>query len=268
MKNLIHLFDKGGVFSDLTLDLNDYDVDTSSLVMVNNTDFLYTGLYKKFKNLFVSIKENTVAGNLSFEYFNGTAWVALPIIDESRNYSRSGFIKWDLPDDWALATVNSKEMFFIRVTGDIEVEINGLNMVFANDNDLKEHYREINSYIGSDSSFIALHQACRKDIIQKIRNSGKTKVSSIDCTLTDLTIWDFMRPDQLRNAASYLCLSKIFAGVSDNSEGKFFQLSRTFRKEYKEAVDTFLMNVDFDDNGQEDSNEQSESVNITRIVTL
>lgn len=267
MSELKHFLENGG-FSDISLDLNNYDVDTSSLTLVDSVDYLYTGLYKTFKNLYVGINSNTVAGVLAYEYYNGTTWTSLKVKDESRNFSRSGFLSWDIPSDWAKTDVNGDSLFYVRLTGTIEVVLSGLNMILANDNDLKEHYRQIEDYLGADSSYIPLHQACKKDIIQRIRNSGKVKVSSISCALTDLTIWDFMEPGQLRNAAAYLCLSKIFAGVSDNSDGKYFQLSRTFRKEYKTAMDTFLLSLDFNDSGDKDTDEHSDSVNITRVVTL
>jgi len=258
----------GSAFSDISIDMNNYDIATNQIALVKDSDYLYVSLYKKFKNIYVSIKELVSVADTAFEYWNGAAWVALTVMDQSKGLSQSGFIYWEMPEDWAQTEVFAHNNYYIRATYNGDVTFNGINMLFSNDADLKEHYRQINDYLGTDASYIALHQASRKDIIQRIRNSGKTKLSSIDCTLTDLTIWDFTRPDQLRNAAAYLCLSKIFGGVSDNADGKFMNLSSMFRKEYVNAVDTFLLNVDINDNGKEDRSEQSEAVNITRIVTL
>ena len=149
-----------------------------------------------------------------------------------------------------------------------QIDVNGVNMVFANDSDLVERYRGINNFLGGDANYISYHQASRKDIIQDLRNSGKTKVGQDSCEMEDLEIWDFLKPEQLRNAAAYLCLSKIFGGVSDNSEGKFFQLSKIFYKQYQKAVDTYLLNYDVNDNGQQDRSESSSALNIGRVVML
>lgn len=253
-------------FSDISIDLNNYDIDEVAMTLVNATDFIYVGLYKNFKNIYIEVKENPTPGTISYEYYNGSAWVALTVTDETKNFTRSGYVYFDIPSDLVATTINSKELFYIRMTGNIVVTLNGINMVFSNDNDLKEHYRSIMDYVGTDSSFIAIHQASRKDIVQQIRNSGKTKISSIDGNLSDLNVWDFMRPDQLRNASTYKCLSKIFAGVSDNSEGKFLQLSRSFNKQYQSAIETFLLTIDSDDDGIESSSEQNGAVTVSRIV--
>jgi len=266
MKDLRILSFIGASFTNISIEMNNYDVDDLNFDMTVDTDYIYSGLHKPFKNQYIGIESNDTPGAVKREYYNGTSWVDLAVVDGTVNFTRSGFVTWDLPSDWVATEIDGESLFYIRTTATIDVDIQGINMLFANDNDLREHYRNINEYLGSDTSYIATHQASKKDIIQKIRNSKKVKISSIDNTITDLTIWDFTRPEQLRNAATYLCLSKIFAGVSDNADGKFLQLSRSFRKDYKESVDTFLMNVDINDNGLEDTSEESESQNITRIV--
>lgn len=265
-KDLVILEFTSAAFTDLSIDLNNYDVDEANLSLIADTDFLYIGLYKSFKNLYIDVKDNTTPGTVKYEFFNGTTWEVLTVTDESKNLTRSGFVKWDIPSTWVATTVNGIKAFFIRATATIVVTLNGINMVFANDNDLKEHYRQINEYRDSDLSFIAMHQASRKDIIQAVRNSGKTKIDSIDGLIDDLTIWDFLDPEQLRNAATYLCLSKIFQGVSDNSEGKFMQLSNMFRKAYKNSLDTFLLTIDANDDGITDSSEQREATRKGRVV--
>ena len=252
-------------FADISIDLNNYDVDEVALSLTADTDYVYTGLYKSFKNLYIDVKDNATPGDISYEYYNGTAWTSLTVVDETKNFTRSGFVKWDLPSDIASVEINGKTLYFIRFTGTIVVTLNGINMVFSNDNDLTGSYRSIMDYVGLDTSFIAYHQSVRNDIIQHIRNSGKTKISSVDGNIDDLIVWDFLRPEQLRNASKYLCLSKIFAGVSDNSEGKFLQLSRGYKKDYQAAIETFLLTVDTDDDGDESSSEQNDAVTVLRV---
>ena len=258
----------GASFNDLTLDLENYDVDSASLTMAKDSDYLYVGLYKKFRNLFIELDILTSASGISFEYYNGATWELLTVKDETRSLNRSGFLTWAPQEDWAIADINGESLFYIRMTLDCTLDLSGINMIFSNDNDLKEKYRQIEQYLGNDDSFIAYHQSCRKDIIQDIRNSGETKVSSVDGYVEDLTVWDFLKPEQLRNASAYLCLSKIFAGVSDNFDGKFYQLSKDYKKNYDSALETFLTTIDLDDDGEESDYEASESVKVSRLVML
>ena len=269
MKKDLYIFKNSGAsYSDVSIDLNNFIVDSVALTLTTDSDFLTIGLYKQFRNLFIDVKENTLAGNVAFEYYNGTAWQSLDVIDETKSLSRSGFVFWELPTDIAKTTINNRELYFIRVNGTNNVELNGVNMLFSNDNDLVESYSSINDYLGGATSFIGYHQSARKDIVQYIRNEGHVKVSSIDGNIDDLNVWDFMRPEQLRSASKYLVLSKIFGGVADSMDGNFRGLSKDFKKDYENAIETFLTTIDDDDDGVEDDEEQNNSYKATRIVLV
>lgn len=265
MKNLTILtFNDPATFADVSIEMNNYDIDDVNYAMTNDQDYIYIGLYKNFKNIYIETVSQAIPNTVKFEYWDGAAWVKLNVLDETKSLSRPGFVTWEtLLNE---VEINNISKFYIRMTGTVTGVLAGTNMVFANDNDLTEKYRQINDYLGDDSTFIALHQSSRKDIVQDIRNRGNVKVSSIDGSISDLTVWDFLRPGQLRNAAAYLCLSKIFAGISDSSDGKFFQLSNSFKKKYKESLETFLLTVDKADDGVEDGVDQYESVKRARIV--
>ena len=255
-------------FSDVSINLNNYDVDSLALSLSTGIDYLYFGLHKKFKNLFIEVSAFTSSVDLIYEYYDGSIWKALDVIDETNNLERSGFISWELPTDWGTADVDSNNLFFIRVTATAVLELSGVNMLFSNDNDLREKYRNINDFKGGDLSYVAYQQSSRKDILQEIKNSGNTKISSIDNRLEDLTIWDFLRPQQLRNASAYLCISKIFSGLSDSIEGKYYQLAMDNEKKYRSALNTFLLTIDKNDDGEEDSAEANNAISHIRIIDV
>ena len=266
MEDLKILLFISSTFKDLSIDLNDYNVGNEQMTLVNGSDFIYLGLYKKFKNIYASIISSALTSEVSYEYYNGSSWISLSVRDESKDMAQSGFIKWDLPKDWVTNSVNNEELFYIRLSFDGDIDLNALNMLFSNDNDLTERYRDINEFLGNDTNFVALHQSSRKDIIQKIRNSGKAKVSSVDKSLSDVIIWDFLRPEQLREASAYLTLSKIFSNVSDNIDGKFYQLQMMYYKDYCSSVEVFLNTIDTDDDGEESKSETNrQAITMTRI---
>jgi len=255
----------GSVYSNDSINMNNYDVDSKSYVLTENVDYVYMGLDKPFSSIFVNVISNTTPGALSWEYYNGSTWISVDVTDESLDMSRSGFVQWEPKEDWNLVVVDGLEKYFVRFTGNIDVLLSGINMLFSNDNDLKETYRSINDYLGEDSSFVASHQSARNDLIQDIRNSGSTKISSITHRVDDINVWDFLKPYQLRAASKYLCLSKIFAGVSDNEDGKFMGLSKSYMDAYKNALDTFITTIDVNDDGKDSLVDDYESISRTRI---
>jgi len=236
----------------VSIDMNNYDEGIVDYTLVLDTSYIELELYKPFKNVFIEVTEQTLAGTVHFEYYNGTSWVDLDTTDYTKDLSKSGFLLWE------------QETSKIRLSGDITGKIAGINMVFANDSDLKIYYRAINDYLGQDSSFIALHQATRNDIIQKVRNTGNYKIE--DNKLLDITIWDFLNPFELRTAATYLCLSKIFSGISDSVDGKFAKLADNYYSDYLKAEQVFIKTIDVDNNGVESDTENYLSYQPTTLV--
>ena len=167
------LHDNNSVFADLSQDANEFLRDEFTVDFVAIEDVLYIGLYKPFNSVYFEFK-TPLAGDLSFT-INGNA---LAVKDDTRNFLRSGFIEFDKPKDWILETINGIEAFWVKINSSIDFvsEIQGVNTVYADDNDLKENFRDINSFLAKgDISFIAYHVAARNEIIQRFRNGGFIK---------------------------------------------------------------------------------------------
>src|SRR5207302_1987277 len=96
---------------------------------LTSTGWLYLGRRKPFSSVFVQVTngyENAVTATLTAQYWNGTAWTSLPLpVEDTNGFSRSGFIKWDMPLDpslegidallWASSSVNSISKFWMRI---------------------------------------------------------------------------------------------------------------------------------------------------------
>lgn len=162
-KDLTVLHDDNGTFIDWSVEASDYNRDSFVLPMVAAEDKIYVGLYKEFNTVYAELKVvNSVAQNFSMEYWNGTAWVGMPVfVDYSKGFTRSGFLKWDKPSDWASTSVNSEAAFWIRLTPSLDLdpltEVQGLNLLFADDNDLTVEFSEILSYKGTKLSYATYH---------------------------------------------------------------------------------------------------------------
>jgi len=277
MSKLQVLHDDNTVFIDQTLNSFDYGRDDYSLELIAAEDFLYIGLYKPFAQIYVELKtDNTNANVFDAEFFDGTNFVNIDdtFFDDTRGFTRSGFMTFDRnQEDWALTSVDGIEAFWIRLKPSVDhsvgTEIQGINIVFSDDQDLVEEYRNINQFRpSSDLSFILTHLAMRKKIIQMLRNSGKHKKiflnnnnpssipSQLDLIeLRDVTEWDLLDPSQLREASKLYVLASIFFNRSDNPTDKYYQLYKDFRDRAKESYELFFLSLDKDDDGLQDSDE-------------
>lgn len=270
MRDLFTLFEDNIAFIDYSSEARDYLRDSFQIDYVQaDGDAIYLGLYKPYRQLFVELDTVAVAntGSITFEYWNGSSFASLSVIDESKNFTRNGFIKFDAPSDWSVSTINNEELYWIKITNDVDFDITfkGLNTVFSDDTDLKSENRTIDDLLAvGDSSFISYHVAARNEIVQSLRNGGHTTRVSGGKVDKDLTKWDFLIPEQIRNASKYLTLSKIMFDVSSNVDDKWYSRFKDYRDMYSDAFKLYLMAIDENDDGEASSVEQ----NNFRTVTL
>lgn len=269
-------------FTDISSDVDDF-VRDEVLVQLKTTSTLYVGYRKPFNFFFMSfLIVNDVSNTLTLQYHNLTNDVLtdVPNLDEdTEGFTRDAFIKFDRPEkdstaatDWKKTTIDGKELFWLVITTsdnhNVLTKINGIGILFADDQDLIEERRNIVSKHATNErtlTWVAKHQAARKEIVQAIRNQGKSKirVGSVlePSRFMDITEFDFLRLDQIREAAKWLCLAKIFQNeLSDASDDKWMALGDSFEEKYSDAFDLFLLSLDTDDDGEEDFSENQDDV--------
>lgn len=263
--------DNNGVFADRSLAASRYDIDEFTTDLVAAEDYLYAGLYKPFNRLYLELKTaNTTANTLAGEFWNGSAWTSLSnLVDRSVGMTRNGFLEWKRDQtDWAKTTVDGDELFWVRFRPSVDIdpgtEIQGLNIVFSDDEQLAIEFSEINQLLGSNrTSFINLHQAARDQIVQELRNQSEVKRRANATGLANLTKWDLLDIDEIAQAAKYKALEKIFFEISDNTDDKWYQRFNDYRGLYGQAMQLAFLTLDRDDDGVVDD---SERVASRRIV--
>jgi hypothetical protein len=270
MKDLFFLHDDNGVYTDYTLEAQDYIRDDISISYVSAEDSILIGLYKPFPSVYLELISNSTQPGVTYEYSTETGFDSLDISDFSNGFKRSGFIEWQKPNDWEAASIDGKNLFYIRIKFDADTDIvlRGLNIVFADDNDLKAEMFSLgdNFHPVGESSFISYHAAARNDIIQTLRNSGKVTRKDSAKTVEDFTKWDILEPKQVRQAAKYLALSKIMFDTSNDITDKYYQRYTDYLDKYGQAFKLYLLTWDADDDGIADNQELNyrRSVRITR----
>jgi hypothetical protein len=211
---------------------------------------------------------NTNANTFTAQYYNGTTWVSLDnFLDLSKGFTRSGFLSWSKSDIWDNTSVNSTDLYWVRLRPSadhlVTTELQGLNIVYADDQDLTNEFSSISSQLSNLglSSYITYHQSVRDDIVQALRNKGEYKVNN-QSFFKDITKWDLLNAEQVKKAATYYCLSKIFFELSDSVEDKWYQRSKDFNDKGNKAIETYYLSIDKDDDGIET---QAEKVNDNNI---
>lgn len=251
--------------TDLSKRLKDFGTAPVSLELQTG-EYIYIGYYKpSFKQFFIEFDTaNTNANTISAEYFDGTTWQPLnTLLDESDGFTKSGFFFFERPEGWAETTVDGEKKFFIRLATDanhsVGTSIKGIAILFANDLDLIGVRSNIVSKLNNGESWVLKHEAAKKYIMQELRNKGYRKVINADkfnplieegLRFADLTEFDLLEPEQLRQAALYKTLSMIYLDeLSDEIDDKWHRQGMKYEADYSTMFNLFYLQVDFDDDG-------------------
>lgn len=267
-KNKLVLYYKDDVSPavEFSREVIDYGRDSYAITLKSN-DTIYIGYDKPINAAYIEYSTlNTNAGNLTVERFTNTGFVEVSgFDDDTRNALRSGFIQWEREEESSTHIESEPEAgmgtrYWFRLTTDTTQEatvIKGLNIVFADDEDLKREIACITdaSFLQGATTHILTHQKVRDDIVQYFRNRGFKKQNRIDQDFQLLLPWDLLDIQEVREGAVYLALAKIFFNLSDSPEDVWYQKSLFYRAEYQRKIDLVQFSVDVDDDGEIDPGE-------------
>jgi uncharacterized phage protein gp47/JayE len=79
-------------------------------------DSLYIGANVLFNNVYINFATPGAGITGSWQYWNGSNWVALSATDNTASLSKSGSVTFTIPTDWQATTINGKTAFYIRFT--------------------------------------------------------------------------------------------------------------------------------------------------------
>lgn len=260
-------FDNDGVFSDLTMAVNDWLRDSSTFDFTAGHDHLYLGRYKPFNALWFELSTaNAVAQTTTLEYYNGTDWTALtPDLEDTKGLTRSGWIRWTTPTDWTANSVNSLSKFWARLSFSATfvpaASIGAIGIVFCDDQVLKtEPFNYAQSLPSGVTSHILVHVAVRDEIMTRIKSEGYLKLDGISSNPRPYNEWDLMDVDDVKQAAKNLALSKIFFHMSKTQDDSFMEKSKRFLADFESAIKSICLSLDLDDDGFESPNESAVKV--------
>lgn len=280
-KTKLLIYDVSGTsYTDRTEEVFDVTQDSVAFAW-DSGDKIYIGREKPFSAIFFHPDPdhlNAVTSTLlTAEYYDGTTWQTLTLLTENTKvFSRSGFIKWATPYadttesdlDWETSEVNSIDRFWIRLNIGASftagTKLLGMTLVYSDDAGLKEKDYGILNLLPKDedgvraASHLLSHLAARDEIIQRLRNDGKIKISSETSKAEDIDEWDLLDIGQIREAATQKALSLIYLTASDNPDDIYWAKHQLAEGKYQSALKLALLAIDLDDDGENDQNENTQ----------
>lgn len=260
------------LFADISSDASDSTRDTTDFIL-SDSDYVYIGFNKPINSFFVQLTAfNTNAAELSLDYYNGSTWTPVQgFLDDSKALSRSGFITWDRNQaNEAMTVVSTTELYWYRISTNAileEVTLQTITGLFSDDQDLMIEIPEITTaYMPSKTSHFNAHLAARNDIIQALRNQGNRTLNHSSGEDKDLTFWDILEIEQLKQASVYLALSKIFFNLSDQIDDKLSERTSFYYNKFEKAFKLAFLSIDKDDNGLKDTDEELPEVKSLRVT--
>ena len=260
-------------FTDVRFEAADLIRDSIAVTShTSGTDYIYFGYRKPIHAAYLTVDTaNTTSDpTVSLEYYNGTTWASLSeVIDDTKGLTRDGFIQWEQPTDFSLVPVDSVSKYWIRLSVDTaaDTSIFGISLLFSDDRSIVLEYPDIldSGFQLGQSSLIYHHLAARNYVIQKLNSRGLFKVNQDSGDIEDLNIWDLMNEEQLRQAATFYALHKIFDSVSDG-EDHYSVKSENYLAKAENAMKLYRITYDKDDDGKVDSVEKRFVIKSGRLV--
>jgi hypothetical protein len=247
-------------YEDYSNEAHDFKRDPFS-VTLDSTNYLYIGHTKQINAVFCQISTGSEVDNtLVVEYYNG-AWVPLTVDDDTKCFTRSGFINWERQDDAEESAIDGTTAVWIRISSSENLDpvlFQAINIVFSDDNSLSEVEPGIVDaafYPANQTSHILSHVAARNAIMSKLKSLGYVKYDE-DGNEQGITEWDILDIFEMKQAATYYAAGQVYFTLSDNVEDQYWTRYLEYNKKFDEAFALGRLQIDLNDNGVSDSDEK------------
>ena len=262
----------GTTFTDASFYMLNYGRDPLTMHMHTN-HFLYFGRVKPFNAFYIEMHNaSNVNTTLAVQYYNGSSWVSVAnLLDDTIAFTRSGFVQFDKPSDWASNSVNSTSLYWVRmaVAQDTanNTQFQGINLVFSDDEDLKGVYPYVTGYLtGQEKTFILRHENSRDLIIQDIRTRGFRKTNAQKTRYENIDAWDLMDINEVRMWSTYLTMENIFSSLQSQEGDLYKEKSIEYKAKAEFYKNLVYLTLDKDDDGIVSNTESAQDISTRRLV--
>lgn len=262
--------------TDISFEMGSFSTDEVDFELTAAQTFK-VGFRKPVALFYVELSTpNTIPAKLTATYDNADGNQSLIIRDETRGFTRSGFISFDRPEDIVNTSELGLEKMYINIKTDVDLSVGtklkGLGIVFCNNQDLIDIRANAISKLNDGNSLIGKIALARDHIIDEMNQQGNFKVIkdssstlSSGVKLSEINEFDILSVDSIRLAAAYKAMALFFLEEkSDANEDKWQVQGDRFDTTAGERIASYFMNLDLDDDGIEDDIE----VNTTSVIRL
>lgn len=270
------IFKDNTTFTDISEILSDQFSGEFAFAIVASEDALYVGSDYPFNSrFFLPTKKNTVAGTVAVAIWTGSAFTACEDVKDLTSiggvpFSRSGLIRWDLPDNvgWSkvanaseiseLSTLKSRANYWAKFTfsAAFDFELKYLGFAFSKDNDLQIYYRDLlnpdrmrdlngGSFMQTYDKF---HIAAAEEVIRDLRKKEKI--------LSGNNILD---PENFTDCAVHKLAEMVYSQMQNEERLDYA------RSKYREALDKVYCRVDLNMDGRLQSYEKTSTGRLRRV---
>lgn len=254
------IYSDGSSQTNYSQEAQDFKRDTFTLTMTTD-DFLYIGYKKVINALYVALEQfNTISSSLEIEYYSESGWSQLNFSDDTRAFSRSGFITWERPNDAADIEIDGINACWIRIAtnDDIDpVEFQAINLVFSDDNDICSEVPALIDacfYQQGATSHILQHVAAKNYIMSRLKSLGYVKYDANG--EQNINEWDILDIYEIRQASTYYSIAQIYFNLSDDVDDQYWAKYKEYEGKFEEAFALGRLRIDIDDDGQVDAVEK------------
>lgn len=246
------------------------DEEVSLTISAYATDALYIGYKKPVRNIFFEVSQalsSGIAKNCSI--WNGTAWTSISSVDDTKNFNKSSHLYLDGDQVTASVskTINGLDLHWIKISfsGNGSVKFKGINCLFCNEYDLKQEEPAIAKFYPREiQSHIFSLLAATNFILRKINNSdGWYKCTDGLISNNDFTQFDVFFIDELRDAAVFYTLYKIFLNRSDETDDFYYQRATEYLGRFNDQFKLWqgrMVTLDRDGDGIVSQDEKNKSI--------
>lgn len=240
---------------------------------------LRVGFRKPFALIYFELSTpSTASAKLTATYENEDGNQSLEIIDETKGFTRSGFIKFKRPEDIVETEASSIKKMFVEIKTDIALDpgtkLKGVGVVFCNNQDLIDIRSNVIDKLNKGESLIGKISLAKDHIIREMNARGNIKIKT-DPTgsltsgsyIDEVNEFDFFNIEQMRLACAYKALALFFLEEKSDKEGdKWEAQGMRYEVTAGELLDAYVSRIDIDDDGKEDLDELNQTT--TTMLSL
>jgi hypothetical protein len=167
-------YDDNSSFTDMTQNAWSQDSSKTVSFSLGANQVLYIGKEYTFNHRYFNFNTPQAGADIKIEYTNSSGLTEVEnAVDNTFDFSQNGHIYFTLPSDWEKSTVNSKELYWLKITDNNATTgfiLNTIKNLFADDSMVEDFLPNLTRYLPSGrADFLYLHELSKNEIVDDLK---------------------------------------------------------------------------------------------------